>query len=47
MRKKEVIYTEVVTADIEVGKDYVEERKVSSFQKLQRNNLAALAVLPN
>lgn len=47
MRKREVIYTEVITTDIKMEKDYIEEKQVSSFQKLQQNSLVALAILPN
>ena len=47
MRKREVIYTEVITTDIKMEKDYIEEKQVSSFQKLQQNILVALAILPN
>ena len=38
MRKREVIYFELITAVLKVEEGYIEERKVASFQKGQRNH---------
>lgn len=46
VRKGEVIYFELITTDLKV-EDYIEERKVSSFQKEQQNHLVALVILSN
>lgn len=46
MRRREVIYIKVITTDIKVEKDHIEERDSLPFKNCN-NSLAALATLHN